>query len=69
MTSTVTCTQTANALTNLSISVGTNPINYGGTSTCTVTATYTSGATKNVDCDTNTTYSFDPTGVVTVTKS
>ena len=69
MTSTVTCTQTANALTSLSISVGTNPINYGGTSTCTVTATYTSGATKNVDCDTNTTYSFNPTGIVTVTKS
>ena len=68
-TSTATCTQAANALTGLAISVGTNPINYGGTSTCTVTATYTSGATKNVDCDTNTTYSFNPTGIVTVTKS
>ena len=67
--STATCTQNANAITNLSLTVGSSTITYGGTTSATVTATFTSGATLNVSNDSGTTYSTNPTGIVTVTKS
>ena len=38
----------ANTLTGISISLGSNPINYNTTTTATVTATYTSGSSKDV---------------------
>ena len=38
----------SNALTGISISLGSNPINYNTTTTATVTATYTSGSSKDV---------------------
>lgn len=67
---TATCTQTANALTGLSMSVGTNPIAYNSTTSVTVTATYTSGASKNVSNLSATTYNdtSDP-DIVQITKS
>ena len=67
--STATCTQNANAITALSLTVGTATISYGGTTSATMTATFTSGATLNVSNDSGTTYSTNPTGIVTVTKS
>ena len=38
----------ANELTSISLSLGSNPINYNSTTTATVTATYTSGSSKDV---------------------
>ena len=38
----------ANTLTRISLSLGSNPINYNTTTTATVTATYTSGSSKDV---------------------
>ena len=62
------CKQVANAVTALALVVGSNTINYNGTTTCTATATYTSGSTLDVSGNSGTTYSTSPTGVVTVTK-
>jgi hypothetical protein len=67
--STATCTQNANAITSISLTVGAATINYNGTTSATVTATFTSGATLNVSNDSGTTYSSNPTGIVTVAKS
>ena len=38
----------ANALTGISLSLGSSSINYNSTTTATVTATYTSGSSKDV---------------------
>lgn len=67
--STATCTQNANAVTSLSLTVGSATITYNGTTSATVTATFSSGDTLNVSNDSGTTYSTNPTGIVTVTKS
>ena len=42
------CTQTANALTSISISVANNPIDYNEQTTCSVSATYTSSSSKDI---------------------
>ena len=62
--STATCTQNANAVTGLTLTVGANPINYHGTTSATVTATYTSGANKNVSTEAS--YSTDPSDIVNI---
>lgn len=56
----------SNALTSVSLSVASSSIVYNSTTTCTTTAGYTSGSTKDVTSDSGTTYTTDPTGIVTI---
>ena len=69
-TSTATCTQNANALTGITFTVNNQTISYNGNTTGTVTASYTSGSTKNVSNDANTSYvdNSDP-DIVSFTKN
>ena len=53
---TATCTQDANELEGITFTVGSKTIPYQGTTKGTVTARYTSGSTKDVENDTNTSY-------------
>ena len=64
MTSTNTCTQTANAVTGLSLDVEDNPIYVNDVTSATVTATYTSGANKDVS--TEATFDTDPSDIVNI---
>ena len=57
-------TSITNGVESISLSVTTNPISYNGTTTCSVTATYTSGSTADVT--TGASYSSSPTGIVTI---
>lgn len=54
------CKQEANALTGLSMSVGSNPISYNTKTSVTVTASYTSGASKDVSADATYNDTSDP---------
>ena len=47
-TATASCTNIVNELTGIAISLGSNSINYNSTTTAAVTATYTSGSSKDV---------------------
>ena len=53
---TATCTQDANELEGITFTVGSKTIPYLGTTKGTVTARYTSGSTKDVENDANTSY-------------
>ena len=53
---TATCTQGANVLEGITFTVGSKTISYQGTTKGTVTARYTSGSTKDVENDANTSY-------------
>ena len=64
MTSTVTCTQGANAVESLTLSVSPTSIVYGGTATTTVTATFTSTATDTIT--TGVTFTTNPTNIVSI---
>ena len=69
-TSTATCTQNANALTGITFTVNNQTISYNGNTTGTVTASYTSGSTKNVSNDANTSYVDDGNpDIVSFTKN
>ena len=57
---TATCTQGANELEGITLTVGSKTISYQGTTTGTVTARYTSGSTKDVENDANTSYTANP---------
>ena len=69
---TATCTQTANAITQVTVSVAANPIAYNGTTTVTVTATYTSGSSKDVtseltpNASSGNRINASPTGIITI---
>jgi len=56
----------SNTLTSVSLSVAKSTISYNTTTTCTTTASYTSGSTKDVTSDSGTTYTTNPTGIVTI---
>lgn len=62
--------QAQNSLTGIAFAVDSSTISYGGSTTGTVTASYTSGSTKNVSNDTNTSYvdNSDP-DIVSFTKN
>ena len=54
-------------LNNIELTLEKTTIPYGGsTKVASVTATYNNGATKDVKDDTNTSYSTNPTGIVTI---
>ena len=62
--------QAINALTGIAFTVNSSTISYGGSTTGTVTASYTSGSTKNVSNDTNTSYTDDGNpDIVSFTKN
>ena len=65
---TATCTQDANELEGITFTVGSKTIPYLGTTKGTVTARYTSGSTKDVENDTNTSYTANP-DIVTFKKT
>ena len=65
LTTTATCTQTANALVSLSLTTGSNSIVYGSSTTGTVKATYTSGA--NQDVTSSSMFTTDPDDIVEIT--
>ena len=65
---TATCTQDANELEGITFTVGSKNIPYLGTTKGTVTARYTSGSTKDVENDTNTSYTANP-DIVTFKKT
>ena len=65
---TATCTQGANELEGITLTVGSKTIAYQGTTKGTVTARYTSGSTKDVENDTNTSYTANP-NIVTFNKT
>ena len=65
---TATCTQGANALEGITLTVGSKTIAYQGTTKGTVTARYTSGSTKDVENDANTSYTANP-NIVTFNKT
>ena len=65
---TATCTQDANELEGITFTVGSKTIPYQGTTKGTVTARYTSGSTKDVENDTNTSYTANP-DIVTFKKT
>ena len=65
---TATCTQGANELEGITLTVGSKTISYQGTTKGTVTARYTSGSTKDVENDTNTSYTANP-NIVTFNKT
>ena len=54
----------SNGLESISLSAASGSISYNGTTTCSVTATYTSGSTSDVTS--GSTYSTSPTGIVTI---
>ena len=58
----------ANTLSNVILTVVNSSIVYNSTTTCAVLAEYTNGATKDVTSDSGTSYSSNPTGIVTITK-
>ena len=66
MTSTATCTQGANALESITLTTddADNTIYFNGTAHLSVSASYTSGSTKDVT--TSATYTTDPTGIVSI---
>ena len=65
---TAACTQDANELEGITFTVGSKNIPYLGTTKGTVTARYTSGSTKDVENDTNTSYTANP-DIVTFKKT
>ncbi len=65
---TATCTQGANELEGITLTVGSKTISYQGTTKGTVTARYTSGSTKDVENDANTSYTANP-NIVTFNKT
>ena len=65
---TATCTQGANVLEGITFTVGSKTIPYLGTTKGTVTARYTSGSTKDVENDANTSYTANP-NIVTFNKT
>lgn len=65
---TATCTQDANELEGITFTVGSKTIPYQGTTKGTVTARYTSGSTKDVENDANTSYTANP-DIVTFKKT
>ena len=65
---TAACTQDANELEGITFTVGSKTIPYLGTTKGTVTARYTSGSTKDVENDTNTSYTANP-DIVTFKKT
>ena len=65
---TATCTQDANELEGITFTVGSKTIPYLGTTKGTVTARYTSGSTKDVENDANTSYTANP-NIVTFNKT
>ena len=65
LTTTATCTQTANALVSLSLTTGSNSITFGSSTTGTVKATYTSGA--NQDVTSSSSFTTDPDDIVEIT--
>ena len=65
---TATCTQGANELEEITLTVGSKTIAYQGTTKGTVTAKYTSGSTKDVENDANTSYTANP-NIVTFNKT
>ena len=65
---TATCTQGANELEEITLTVGSKTIAYQGTTKGTVTARYTSGSTKDVENDANTSYTANP-NIVTFNKT
>ena len=65
---TAACTQDANELEGITFTVGSKTIPYQGTTKGTVTARYTSGSTKDVENDTNTSYTANP-DIVTFKKT
>lgn len=65
---TAACTQDANELEGITFTVGSKTIPYQGTTKGTVTARYTSGSTKDVENDANTSYTANP-NIVTFNKT
>ena len=65
---TAACTQDANELEGITFTVGSKNIPYLGTTKGTVTARYTSGSTKDVENDANTSYTANP-NIVTFNKT
>ena len=65
---TAACTQGANELEGITFTVGSKTIPYLGTTKGTVTARYTSGSTKDVENDANTSYTANP-NIVTFNKT
>ena len=65
---TAACTQGANVLEGITFTVGSKTISYQGTTKGTVTARYTSGSTKDVENDANTSYTANP-NIVTFNKT
>ena len=65
---TAACTQGANVLEGITFTVGSKTIPYQGTTKGTVTARYTSGSTKDVENDANTSYTANP-NIVTFNKT
>ena len=67
---TATCTQGANVLEGITFTVGSKTISYQGTTKGTVTARYTSGSTKDVENDANTSYTDESNpDIVTFNKT
>ena len=58
----------AQVLTGISLTLGTSTISYNGTTSATVTATFKYGQPIDVTSDSGTSYSSNPTGIVTITK-
>ena len=62
------CRQLANAVETLSLELGSSTIDYNGTTTGTLVATYTSGDDLDVSSAFETEYSTNPTGIVSISK-
>ena len=58
----------AQVLTGISLTLGDSTISYNGTTTATVVATFKYGQPIDVTSDSGTSYSTNPTGIVTITK-
>jgi len=67
VTNNIAVTLTATVLTGIVLALTANSVNYGGSTTvASVIATYNNGATTDVKDNSGTTYSSDPTGIVTI---